>query len=275
MFCCLRSVIFCVLAFLHGEEAVHLIAEHATHVSRGIEVKHLRRCLANYSKGLNAVKPGLGNHFKSHPLTVVATSPRNIVFGAGSGSTGTFQFYKAFTNMGFKAHAKSYGNSTAVRNFLTSLVQILNESPKQCFKKIRNFNYSMLPEIDAVFDFPIPELFIDFFVSFPKAKWILSTRSSHDWAIARRTVQAFNKKPAIQEPCGKRFNKFSLEQNAVMFDLMNELIKCAVPPENILEVNIYTNHSNQTQGLMLRIGKFIKFHQAPPLEALFPSNIVH
>lgn len=194
-----------------------------------------------------------------------------LFFGAGSGATGTSSLAMALRTIlrdidaDLKiAHAWTW-NPPENCDWFTSLEWILARglvSPEECVKKLHAFNYTSIADsVGAVLDSPVYELFIDLFLSFPKAVWILTTRPSDDWAKARlQQPDAFWLSWPIQEPCVSLASRPLLggrpsqKNMASMFSLGNDLIRCMVAPEKLMEIDVFTK---PTDGLMVDLGNFL------------------
>merc|ERR1712151_1009088 len=100
----------------------------------------------------------------------------------------------------------------------------------ECLLTLREVDYTVLPQaVDAVFDEPVPELFINFFLSFPRAKVIITKRPSEEWA-SKRLARKHAFVP-MQEPCGLIDPPLHLEQQlfsqaewAQLFNLNNNFV---------------------------------------------------
>ena len=126
-------------------------------------------------------------------------------------------------------------------------------------------------DVDAAVDNPIPHFLMDFFLSFPNAKWILTTRPSRAWAESR-----FREHPdaliPVQEPCGQKLYSLNssthIDKLPRLFDLHNELVTCMVPPENLFEINVW----NSTDGVMEKLAKFLNIELSDPKVA-YPTQL--
>jgi len=140
-------------------------------------------------------------------------------------------------------------------------------SREECVDRVRKFDYTTLAEsVGFMTDMPVYELFLHFYLSFPNAKWILTTRDANVWAEHRKKDHLFSPYP-MQEPCGYIVEPQSDEKvMAKAFLLTNDLIRCVVPAEKLLELDLFEGSTN---GMMARIAEFTQLH-APEGEEAFP-----
>merc|ERR1712217_546071 len=109
------------------------------------------------------------------------------------------------------------------------LDKIMNDDTfENCTARLRSFDYTtLLPKFDAWLDTPTAELFLDIFLSFPKAKVILTTRPADEWVTARKSWMDMAY-PPIHEPCGRlgqvADGTFTDTELAALFTLLNELV---------------------------------------------------
>jgi hypothetical protein len=240
------------------------------------------QCLQQYADGLDGIEDGLGNSIRAHPGTVVTTSTKRMIFGAGAGTTGTrsvataIQRIASLYDLGWKTQHWMYAPPENC-NWTVSLHDAVSpfQSQEKCEKGLRSFDFSGLHDsVGAMFDTPVFELFIDFFLSFPNAVWILTTRPSHEWALKRKSggeenelLHAMSLLP-MEEPCGRGVvAQSSTESLSRMFDLTNDLIRCMVPSERLLEVNFF---SNQTYTM----GQLVSFLGFPSVNKAFDSEVI-
>jgi len=237
-----------------------------------LKVQGLRDCVTNYANGLDHVLPGLGHALRRHPLHVKKVDDqRGLVLGAGVGTTATRALNEALKLLGL--NSKHY---LEVGSWTLELVQALGgtephgpmmldpysvEDARQCLNALRQFDFTSLPgHIDAILDQPVPELFLDLFLSFPKAKVILTTRPAKDWVASRTSKYRLNNGTLlpIQEPCGLTLPValplLGRHGLATVFELHNNLVRCVVPKERIFEIDVFTKSQD---GLMRQLAEFL------------------
>lgn len=232
----------------------------------------LRDCVTSYANGLDHVLPGLGHAVRRHPLSVKKVAEqRDLVLGAGVGTTATRALNRALQLLGL--NSKHY---LEVGSWTWELVKALGgtephgpmdldpysvEDARHCLDGLRQFDFTSLPdEIDAILDQPVPELFLDLFLSFPKAKVILTTRPAQDWVTSRTSKYRLNNGTLlpIQEPCGLTLPValplLGRHGLATVFELHNSLVRCVVPKERIFEIDVFTKSQD---GLMHQLAGFL------------------
>jgi len=229
----------------------------------------LRQCVDSYANGLDDVESGLGSFIRGHPLFANYTNWRPFIWGAGSGSTATGSLFAALLKLNFNAvHAVS-GAGVDLRLFERFMHTWHEYDEGSCRRLVRSLNLSDMPEnVDAVVDTPASELFIDIFLAYPKARFILTVRPAEEWAHARRhmydwvTNGLVNIPPdlpvPIQEPCGDLtvadVERFSEKDLATLFSLQNDLVRCAVPQERLFEIDVFTQN---TAHVMSNLSRFL------------------
>eukprot|EP00747_Dinoflagellata_sp_TGD_P128000 gnl/TRDRNA2_/TRDRNA2_174472_c2_seq1.p1 gnl/TRDRNA2_/TRDRNA2_174472_c2~~gnl/TRDRNA2_/TRDRNA2_174472_c2_seq1.p1 ORF type:complete len:576 (+),score=83.04 gnl/TRDRNA2_/TRDRNA2_174472_c2_seq1:221-1729(+) len=242
---------------------------------------HVRSCLNLYADELNRIRPNLGEHIRHHPLTAASTSGKAFIFGAGAGSTGTSSLTVALQKLGLKVlHSRTHEMAEELHMAMGGLSDIyelhkqsqqpralLSDHVRQCVRFLRTFKYTNfradMKNADALLDDPNQFVFLDFFLSFPNAKVLLTSRPPKQWA-ARRWTHIHKDGPAngpvpILEPCKMtlRYNLYNFTQQDIahMYAMTNEVIRCIAPKEQFFEINIFT--MNTTIGLMSSLAKFL------------------
>jgi len=214
-----------------------------------------------YAAALDDVFPYLGSYIRTHPLRAAAVSDREMIFDAGSGSTGT-------KSLGVALNQLNFTGCHLVGTWLFKLQKLIGWNKPgnrlyvpdalDCIEKARTMNYSedLEPHIQYILDTPVPELFIDLFFAFPNAKWFLSTRPTDLWSSKRHIVSDVTAAP-IQEPCGLLLGDFSDEMNSKFLELNQDFVRCVVPSERLFEFSVFTDPPEKMQTLMRRIAAFL------------------
>lgn len=188
--------------------------------------------------------------------------------GAGWGSTGTTSLSGALRH--FDLNTCHCLKSLCMQSF--SALDPINMShpddaamsttqTQECLERVRIIDYTkeVPAETEAIVDTPMAELFVDMILAFPNAKVILTKRPGLSWLRQRRGLFCHESWP-MQEPCGKTLrSKHALkdEDMAQLLVLHDELVRCIVPPENLLEINLWTDTKERLGSLMQEIGNFI------------------
>ena len=72
--------------------------------------------------------------------------------------------------------------------------------------------------------------------TYPRARFILTTREPLAWAAKRRRHKST---PAtVQRPCGLKVEDFTLEANAALFQHHNDFVRCLVPADRLLAIDL-------------------------------------
>jgi hypothetical protein len=201
----------------------------------------------------------------------MATSERNLILGAGSGSTATHSLQKALKMLGLTT--SHYTDNHRHRKWARQILNLLggayapdvpmNEtSANACRQELRLFNYSSLSSsVDAVLDTPVAETFIDIFLSFPRARVILTSRPSSNWVRSRLSQDKDDGFVPLQEPCGLYLGfgrtKFDKKEIADLFDLNNRLVKCIVPKAQLFEINVWAEPQGRMDTMMTDLAQFL------------------
>jgi len=216
---------------------------------------------------LDDVESGLGSFIRGHPLYANYTNWRPLIWGAGAGSTGTESLFAALVKLNFTAvHSGHYELAGSDLRLFERFMYACHEHDEcSCRRWMRSLNLSDMPEnIDAFVDTPASELFIDTFLAYPRARFILSVRPAEEWAHARRHMYDWrNLGPPdtpvpMQEPCGNLsvadVERFSEKDLATLFSLHNDLVRCAVPQERLFEIDVFTQN---TTHVMSNLSRFL------------------
>jgi len=239
-------------------------------------------CVKQYARSLHGVKPGLGAFIRDHPLKTKSTSNKPVIIGAGSGNTGTHSVYNALKSLKLEAwHAAKSKTWDARRAEIKNILHYKvakheghQQKRHECEKKLRSFDYvQLLNGTDAVVDMPTAEVFLNLFLSFPKAKVILSTRPPRSWVEGRmRTHPSVS--PPIQEPCGLQLQDFTAQELARLYSLNNAFVRCLVPKQQLLEFDLWTDSDTRMSGLMRELAEFVGLQAlAAPLPHVVPGAI--
>lgn len=257
--------------------------------------KDLHHCVDMYANGLDSIRPGtrLGNHIRTWPMTVPATSTRQIVFGAMMGGTASVSYAYALSQiMGLRTyhHPGVLTNKTLTMNDAVCTWANSHDHDffrlwdsdfaTSCRPNLQEVDVTTLPEIDAFLEQPVDLYFPLFFLSFPNARWILSTRDSHDWVTDyNREFNSSTNVIPIQLPCLRYdgnsssmvMGSFSTDENARMYELLNEFIRCAVAPDKLFHYDLF---ADGTAGLSNKLGKWLGIPTPPSTDAPFPFRSV-
>eukprot|EP00931_Biecheleriopsis_adriatica_P072106 TRINITY_DN4613_c0_g1_i3.p1 TRINITY_DN4613_c0_g1~~TRINITY_DN4613_c0_g1_i3.p1 ORF type:complete len:549 (+),score=66.83 TRINITY_DN4613_c0_g1_i3:3-1649(+) len=242
-----------------------------------VREKKIRGCIASYADALDAVRPNLGASIRKHPLKPKTTSSRRLILGAGAGSTATRSLAQALRTLNLTvSHWRSMDDLW--KYWTTSLLGVLGGNPEEvephptagCQEQLREFDYLNLPYTDALLDTPVAKLFLSIFLTFPKAKVILSTRPSADWAANRVKKHPFTFAP-MQEPCGLTVHSFSAAELGKMLDLHNDLVRCLVPKDQLMEFDIWKDPPEKRASLMTTLGSFCGISATSLESKVFPK----
>jgi hypothetical protein len=230
----------------------------------------LSDCVNAYADGLAAIRHDLGQSVRKYPLNESRTSQSKTVFVAGLGSSGTSSLAAALMQMGLTVghHVELAPNDYYMWQHTLASCWDTEHTLDSCLKCVHDFHYNSIGwQVDAAADVPICHVFVDLFLSFPNARWILNTRPSHEWVVSRKEAFPVTV-PPIEHPCfQENSDNFTIDELAHMADLHAELVRCAVPPERLFEFDLFTNG---TDGLMQDMSRFLNLSVQYPKNASYP-----
>jgi len=110
---------------------------------------------------------------------------------------------------------------------------------------------------DFVADTPVAEMFIDLFVTFPNAKFILTDRPPMSWIPAR--LKRFKATwPPTQKPCNLGLaSAFSTHDLANLFGSHPDLVKCVVPRDRLFKVNFWEDSAYEMEHMFANLASFV------------------
>lgn len=229
---------------------------------------NLSQCVSNYADGLEAVRPGLGAMIRQHTLQPVRVSNRQILLNAGSGGTATRSLFAALTMFNMTGYHYWSPWAKTVRNIFglsdigcpeshhsTTFHSWQTERRESCYNALRNMDVTtgVPDEIDFMLDTPVPHAFFDLFLAFPEAKWMLTTRPVQQWLAAPNKSWL----APVVEPCGLFTSDFDDNELGRLEDLKNDFVRCTVPPDRLLEFDVFSDPPTRLQRLMAEISVFV------------------
>mmetsp|Transcript_3190 Transcript_3190/g.7154 ORF Transcript_3190/g.7154 Transcript_3190/m.7154 type:complete len:358 (+) Transcript_3190:125-1198(+) len=252
------------------------LLQHSVQALKPGQQHHLRQCLRSYANGLDAVRPHLGSHIREHPLQVVATSHREVIIGTAPGTSGTKTLRVGLQSLGIQASHHGLNSeaqkemsrillgpfnwSTDLKAELAATRRMSHAERDTCEKQVRAFDYTRVTD-EAVNDDPLAMLFLELYLTFPRAKFIFSYRPSLDWAERRRGDFPHRDLLPVLEPCGLLHEDvsphFTIQESARLYDMLYDLVKCVVPPDRLLVYNLWEDPPERTATLLGEIADFL------------------
>jgi len=244
-----------------------LVDVSALVLQKGLPPDNARRCLSAYADELDKVYSGMGDHLRSHPLSPARVSRRPLVIVASPGSAATTSLSAALDSIGLWN-----GHDSGL--LLTDLVlagpidlkycpdrEWTADEVQSCLNTIRSHDYPQgIGQRWVTMDTPTSELFLDLFLAFPNARVIYSTRPGESWLKSRKRIGS--SLLPVQEPCGwmmmpRKPMNFTDEEIIATHDLNEKFVKCMVPPEHLLEFNLWTDSTERVEGLVSELASFV------------------
>eukprot|EP00747_Dinoflagellata_sp_TGD_P209603 gnl/TRDRNA2_/TRDRNA2_82990_c0_seq1.p1 gnl/TRDRNA2_/TRDRNA2_82990_c0~~gnl/TRDRNA2_/TRDRNA2_82990_c0_seq1.p1 ORF type:complete len:327 (+),score=20.22 gnl/TRDRNA2_/TRDRNA2_82990_c0_seq1:114-1094(+) len=238
----------------------------------GGTIQLMNECILNYAQSIHNISDGLvATHIRELTLRSDTSScatdsdslskgerdgGRRVIFGVGSGTTGTRSLHLALQAMGLDGwHFEKAAPWT--RNLLDTLGRFTSINKTECRRRLQVYDYAALPAtVKHVIDSPADQLLIHFLATFPNAKFILSTRPSLEWASKRR--RHFETLAPLQDPCGYHVEDFPDNSHlARLEDAKREFARCIIPKDRLLEFNLFTDSDERIRGLVQEIGAFV------------------
>lgn len=203
------------------------------------------------------MKVGLGDYIRDHPPSSTSPSTRtDLVIGVGSGTTGTRSLRTALELIGLKGCHWVRCTGGVGPNPWMQANKIMVEG-NNGHNRLSEFDFRKSTENkDFICDTPTQALFLNIFLAFPKAKYLLTTRPSTEWAQSR-VAHHPTAPPPFQQPCTSTVKDWSHQQLAQLFDLHNELVRCVVPHTQLLEFDLFTDPDDRIAGLMNELSNFV------------------
>eukprot|EP00928_Gymnodinium_smaydae_P026197 TRINITY_DN20639_c0_g5_i1.p1 TRINITY_DN20639_c0_g5~~TRINITY_DN20639_c0_g5_i1.p1 ORF type:complete len:645 (+),score=65.77 TRINITY_DN20639_c0_g5_i1:63-1937(+) len=221
------------------------------------------RCISDYIDDVDAALPGGAAHLRARrwggtgsPLT----SRDPPFLGVGFGTTAT-RSVATFTDRVLGVRTLHYPPGRDI-DFTwkklrdTSVLPLGDKftSRTECAKFLNGIDYSELlwKKFDMFLDTPMAEHFLDFYAVSNNSKIILTTRPALQWVDARLKYNDELNVPMLS-PCGFRLADVQREVGAHLMSSYEKLVRCVVPPENLLEITVF----NGTEPSGLRIADFL------------------
>ena len=186
---------------------------------------------------------------------------RPLVLGGGFGSTGTTSLLQALEKIGLVAWHAAYGppvSSTSPNDFRLGIMQpwFNAGSVAACHVQLNSATYRLPSGVGAIVDRPAAEAFFDFWWANPSATVVLTRRPGRDWVRSRSAK--FQKRDAmpVDRPCGLRLSDANSDDEVVrLLHLHDEAVKCVVPHDRLVDVNVFAPRGSD--GLMDRLRRAI------------------
>jgi hypothetical protein len=110
---------------------------------------------------------------------------------------------------------------------------------------------------EYIMDTPVGELFVDFYAVYPNAKFILTNRPAESWVQTRLSNHGENEFAPVQEPCNQRMKNYSRLELVSLFKYHAELVRCMVPKDRLLEINVWEDSKDKMANLMQDLADFV------------------
>lgn len=259
-----------------------------------------QECVYNYAKQLDSLgkypKPWtkhsqhLGGFLRQLPYHNFdwngSYNTQDIVLGVGFGTTATRSFETALKLLGLEGD--HYGKDAYfVANYVLGRVDKDGHiNSTKCKDKLRTMFPGRRPAGpdegfpkrwsytgDYLLDTPVAELFLDFFVTYPNARYVLTNRNAKEWVHARRINHDQRELAPKQEPCREWMMHFSDEALESMFNWHSELVRCMVPKDRLLEINVWEDSRQRQKDFMTTLETFVKNNRTRRLsKPTFPTH---
>eukprot|EP00931_Biecheleriopsis_adriatica_P071771 TRINITY_DN456_c0_g1_i1.p1 TRINITY_DN456_c0_g1~~TRINITY_DN456_c0_g1_i1.p1 ORF type:complete len:622 (+),score=69.31 TRINITY_DN456_c0_g1_i1:74-1939(+) len=225
------------------------------------------QCVESYLDSLESILPGSAHHLRSRQWggagNVLKQDGKAPILVAGFGTTATRSLAVLSRQLGLMAHHYTLSDAPAhfwpeLRNaaVLGNISEGAFGSRKECAEHLNTVNFTAALDqgFDILLDTPMAENFLDFFAVSPTSKVILTKRNSTEWVLAREEYKNFLNIP-IQSPCGYRMLDVPHKVSEALYDRHSELVRCMVPSENFLELDIFRGSAEASQMVARFLGK--------------------
>eukprot|EP00438_Fugacium_kawagutii_P029007 Skav204721 [mRNA] locus=scaffold1549:158218:162144:+ [translate_table: standard] len=193
-----------------------------------------QQCIEDYVADVRSIMPDYDLSERRFGGVSTELTTRLPILGAGFGTTATRSLSAFARQLGLQVH--HYDKDKVWSKLLKLLTQ--NCSSRQGLDEV-NYSQILLDTGAQLFlDTPMGELFLDFYASSPNSKVILTTRDAEVWAKSRLAHHDTTAMP-IQSPCGGDLSSLTVENSAELFRKHAKLVRCMVPPEHLLDVDVF------------------------------------
>eukprot|EP00941_MAST-03F_sp_MAST-3F-sp1_P000957 g957.t1 len=248
---------------------------------------HECSCIQEYISDLQSIDKGVAEHAawtlydyprKSRDNSAMDSTLRFI--GAGLGTTGTRSLHNALRHFGvdsFHYRTRNGKTSESLYKNVTYRLETFCKNAGTSVDWAKDLDFrNFAGTIEAISDTPIPMWFWDIRKAYPKAKVILTVRDALEWAERRVSLCGSSSRnnipiciespPPILRPCTSKWSDgkvdryyisirdFSREQNAKMLTSYENFVRCVVPPENLLVLNVFEDDQDK---LWLKLANFL------------------
>lgn len=187
-----------------------------------------------------------------HEFVPHHTNPKPLLIGAGEGTTGTHTVAHLLSSVDGPRRVAhwhvQYVNGRERKDGayvpLRKRLEALAPADRQAF------DFDVFGPWDGVTDQPIPQLFSHIYRTYPNAKVVLSVRNASEW-VASRTTRPRAARPfaafahsvqTIADTDGTDRTSHpdnNPVESALAFEMHSVLVRCLVPPENLLEIDVF------------------------------------
>jgi len=289
------------VGWANGHDDEVCLLQGSTLVKRNTLVQHdvpvrfsylQERCISKYISKVSIVMPGFDEHLKSRTwgglCQPAVSSSKRIIINAGHGTTATRSLHQQFLDFGLKSH-HCYTGAAANTKYWTQLEYLVQDhisahvpwhrvTPKvhppkdlhSCAMSLNgvDFGQPFHSGVDAISDTPVANLFLDFYACSPSAKVFLTIRNSTEWVESRLSHK--DAAVPVQSNCGIDLLERSHNLSAQLFDLHTELVRCIVPKENLMVIDVF---HNDTSTLPSKIADFLKLKVSGVEDMSFPKVV--
>lgn len=229
--------------------SIHLASDKSLNKQSRNDVQRISKCVGSYAAGLDKIHKNLGDAIRAHPLIANFTLQQNIIFGAGFGSTATRSLDTALALIGLQGD--HYSDTMAPLRKVLALPSC-GLKLDHLFRDKKTFTHLK----EYILDTPMAELFLDFFLTFSEAKFILTTRPADMWTSARSKKISPDTYMPRERPCADHLKGKSFANISYMFSLHSELVRCVVPQDRLFEINVWNDPPDRMEHIMEKLATF-------------------
>jgi len=215
-------------------------------------------CLNSYRKSVEKIIPGFGQHILLRSWGGTARASKTpTVLGVGFDGATSLALAIFCRQRGLSVLHSWPGKTSRWIDRYPSLYAT-HEKPGQCRRDLDQFNFSTAvgEGYNILFDEAVSHHFLDFFFATPSSKVLLAVHPSTERTIEHQPVELRSNRtfPALAS-CGLSTESLTELEAIELMRSHQDLVRCVVPPEQLLEVRLDNNNNTQISeflGLGLR-----------------------
>mmetsp|Transcript_29868 Transcript_29868/g.55975 ORF Transcript_29868/g.55975 Transcript_29868/m.55975 type:complete len:621 (-) Transcript_29868:307-2169(-) len=222
-----------------------------------------KACIKEYAATVDADLPGFSARFRQRKFGGVGMpAPDDLtILAAGFGTTATRSLSLFGRQLGLQVH--HYKPDDNPQHFWLKVDELVNNQHldgfEGCVSDLNKINFSE-PFADAagrdylLVDTPMAEQFLDFYAISPNSKVVLTLRDATEWVLGRTSFNPELAAP-VHDSCGVQLTSLEVDAATRLVKAHDRLVRCMVPPEKLLEINVFNGTAVDTGVLTEFLGR--------------------